>query len=146
MWWGWGEVRAWAWPAQRRLSHMVLYIGCSCPTGKVRDHNKLDRVLLVTRKNRQGSTYVLTQTPHHKQAKPFHVFYIVYGLPWWFSGKESAFAMQCRRSRFKPWVRKIPWRRKWQPIPVFLPGNPMDRGAWWATVHEVTKSQTRLSD
>ena len=25
-------------------------------------------------------------------------------------------------------------------------GIPMDRGAWWATVHEVTKSQTRLSD
>ena len=24
--------------------------------------------------------------------------------------------------------------------------NPMDRGAWWATVHEVAKSQTRLSD
>ena len=24
--------------------------------------------------------------------------------------------------------------------------NPMDRGAWWATVHEVTKSQTRLRD
>ena len=23
--------------------------------------------------------------------------------------------------RFDPWVRKIPWRRKWQPIPVFLP-------------------------
>ena len=37
------------------------------------------------------------------------------------------------------WARKIPWRRKWQPIPVFLPGNPMDRGAWQATVHGVTK-------
>ena len=24
---------------------------------------------------------------------------------------------------FDPWVRKIPWRRKWQPIPVFLPGK-----------------------
>ena len=23
---------------------------------------------------------------------------------------------------FDPWVRKIPWRRKWQPTPVFLPG------------------------
>ena len=27
------------------------------------------------------------------------------------------------RSRFDPWVRKIPWRRKWQPTPVFLPGE-----------------------
>ena len=30
-------------------------------------------------------------------------------------------------------------------MPVFLPGNPMDRGAWQATVHEDTKSWTRLS-
>ena len=28
-----------------------------------------------------------------------------------------------------PLVRKIPWRRKWQPAPVFLLENPMDRGA-----------------
>ena len=27
----------------------------------------------------------------------------------------------CRRHRFHPWVGKIPWRRKWQPTPVFLP-------------------------
>ena len=27
------------------------------------------------------------------------------------------------RCGFDPWVRKIPWRRKWQPIPVFLPGE-----------------------
>ena len=40
------------------------------------------------------------------------------GLPWWLSGKESAY--QCRRCGFDPWVRKTPWRRKWQPIPVFL--------------------------
>ena len=38
------------------------------------------------------------------------------------------------------WVGKIPWRKKWQPNPVFLPGNPTDRGAWRATVHGVTKS------
>ena len=34
---------------------------------------------------------------------------------------------QCRRHKrwgFDPWVGKIPWRRKWQPTPVFLPGKP----------------------
>ena len=31
--------------------------------------------------------------------------------------------MLCRRPRFDPWVRKIPWRRKWQPTPIFLPGE-----------------------
>ena len=43
------------------------------------------------------------------------------GLPWWLNGKEST--CQCRRQGFHPWVRKIPWRRKWQPTPVFLPGE-----------------------
>ena len=42
-------------------------------------------------------------------------------LPRWHSGEESA--CRCRRSRFDPWVRKIPWSRKWQPTPVFLPGK-----------------------
>jgi len=49
------------------------------------------------------------------------------------------------KRRFNPWVRKIPERRKWQPTPVFCLGKPMDRGAWWATVHEVPKTQTGLS-
>ena len=38
---------------------------------------------------------------------------------WWHSGKEAA--CQCRRCRFYPWVRKIPWRREWEPTSVFLP-------------------------
>ena len=36
------------------------------------------------------------------------------------------------------------WRRKWQPTPVCCLENPMDRGAWWATVHGILKSWTRL--
>ena len=37
-------------------------------------------------------------------------------------------------------------RRQWHPTPVLLPGKSMDGGAWWATVHVVARSQTRLSD
>ena len=40
------------------------------------------------------------------------------------SGKEPT--CQCRRHKrygFDPWVGKIPWRRKWQPTAVFLPGE-----------------------
>ena len=40
------------------------------------------------------------------------------------SDKEPS--CQCRRYKrpgFGPWVGKIPWRRKWQPTPVFLPGE-----------------------
>ena len=43
------------------------------------------------------------------------------GFPGDTSGKESA--CQCRRHGVDPWIRKIPWRRKWQPTTVFLPGE-----------------------
>ena len=40
------------------------------------------------------------------------------GLPQWLIGKEST--CQCMRRGFHPKVGKIPWNRKWQPIPLFL--------------------------
>ena len=43
-------------------------------------------------------------------------------LPGWLSGKEPI--CQCRICRFIPSVGKIPWRRNWQPTPVFLSGKP----------------------
>ena len=58
------------------------------------------------------------QIPHGTTKTSAAKQIIKYG---WLIGKESA----CQRKRcgFDPWVRKIPWRRKWQPIPVFLPGK-----------------------
>ena len=48
------------------------------------------------------------------------------GFAWWLRGKESAW--QRKGCVFDPWVRKIRWRRKWQPnTPVFLPGKPHGR-------------------
>ena len=43
------------------------------------------------------------------------------GLSGWLSCKKSA--CQCRRHRLSLWVGKMPWRRKWQSTPVFLPGK-----------------------
>ena len=40
--------------------------------------------------------------------------------------------------------RKISWSRKWNPLQYSCLENPRDRGARWATVHWVTKSQTQL--
>ena len=48
-------------------------------------------------------------------------FFFLTKLPLWLSGKASA--CQSRTCQFDPWVRKFPWHRKWQPIPVFLPGK-----------------------
>ena len=43
------------------------------------------------------------------------------GLPRGLSALEAT--CQCRRHGLDPWVGKIPWRRKWQPTSVFLPGK-----------------------
>ena len=48
------------------------------------------------------------------------------------------------RLRFDPWVRKIPWRRAWQPTPAFLPGEPHGLGKLEGHRHWVTKCQTRV--
>ena len=48
---------------------------------------------------------------------------------WWLNSKEPT--GQYRRRGSNPWVGKIPWRRNW--------GDPMDRGAWRATVHGVAR-------
>ena len=69
-------------------------------------------------------------------------FFIVQ-LSRWLSGKESSAMPEMHRGcRFDPWVRKIPWKRKQQPTPLFLPGQ---RSPWWAAVRGVAKSKTRLS-
>ena len=62
-------------------------------------------------------------------------------------GKEPA--CQCRRLKrhgFSPWVGKIPWRRAWQPTPVFLPGethgqrNLVGYGPWGRKESDMTKA------
>ena len=57
----------------------------------------------------------------------FFQYHLLHRLsfPWRHSCKEPA--SQCRRhrrGRFNSWVGKIPWRRKWEPAPVFLPVKP----------------------
>ena len=48
------------------------------------------------------------------------------------------------RDRFDPWVRKIPWRRAWQPTPVFLPGGPHVQRSLVGFSPWVTQSRTQL--
>ena len=53
------------------------------------------------------------------------------GASRWLSGKNQL-------PGFNPWVGKIPWRRKRQSTPVFLPGKSHGQ-RWWATVQGVAK-------
>ena len=42
-------------------------------------------------------------------------------FPWWL--RQQRICLQCRRPGFDPWAGKMPWRRRWLPTPVFLPGE-----------------------
>ena len=85
------------------------------------------------------SCHVCIRDEHRTWSKPIKT-------PFWPSGKESV--CQCRRRRrswFDPWVGKIPWRRKWQPTLVFLPGKSHGQRSLVVYSPWVTKSQTWLS-
>ena len=62
-----------------------------------------------------------------------------WGFPGGSVGKESICSagdlLQHRRPSFDPWVKKIPWRRKWQPTSVFLSGKSHGQRSWRATVY-----------
>ena len=45
-----------------------------------------------------------------------------------------------------PGLGRSPGEGNGNPVQDSCLGNPMDRGAWWATVHGVAESQTSLSD
>ena len=72
------------------------------------------------------------------------IILLIWGLPWWLRWLETC--LQCRKPGFKPYVRKIPWRRKWLPTPIFLLKNSTEREICWTAVQGVTKSWTWLSD
>ena len=72
------------------------------------------------------------------------LIFIKAGLPWWLSSKEST--CQCQRHGFHPWVRKIPWRRKWQSTPIFLSGEFHGLRNGELQYKGSQKTQTRLND
>ena len=77
-------------------------------------------------------------------SRKYSIFIPGMELPRWHSGQEST--CQCtrrKRYRFDPWVGKIPWRRTWQPAPVFLPEKvPWTEELGGLRSRGVTKSQT----
>ena len=63
------------------------------------------------------------------------------------SNKESTcHCRSCRRPGFDPWLGRSPGGGKSNPLTYYCQYVPTDRGAWQATVHEVSKSQTWLRD
>ena len=69
------------------------------------------------------------------------------GLPWWLSGEESACsAGDTGDESTIPGSERSPGGEHGSPLQYSCWENPMDREAWWATVHGVSKSQTQLSN
>ena len=67
------------------------------------------------------------------------------GFPGGVSGKEHACQRRrCKTCWFDPWVRRSPGGGHGNPLQYSCLENPMDRRDWRATVHRVSKSQTRL--
>ena len=69
----------------------------------------------------RAAGFAVSELRHSVYVQIHKLGVIITWLPWRLSGKESS--CHCRRHGFEPWVWKIPWRRKWQPTPVFLPGK-----------------------
>ena len=119
---------------------------------------------IFTLKNQNLSMMVLKQLKHLRS--PF----FWYNFDIWLHIKEKGIALHSSTLAWKiPWTEEpgrlqymgslrvghdwatslslftfMHWRRKWQPTPVFLPGESQGRGAWWAAIYGVTQSRTRL--
>ena len=81
------------------------------------------RLLFITKINTHvWGVHILTvlQMLMYKQVFRVQLMKITHpGNPWWLRWKRIC--LQCRRLGFNPWVGKIPWRKEWQPVWVFLP-------------------------
>ena len=113
-WWGAGQGQAVesGGPAPVHHSHVL-----SCSAWAAPEHPP---------SSLQASSGKIGTATHLRELSGFMEIKYVKGprLPRWLSGKESA--CQCRRRRslgFNPWVGRSLWKRKWQPTPVFLPGE-----------------------
>ena len=82
---------------------------------------------------------------HYQHYGVYYLF--LYGLPWWLSGKEPT--CQCRRHRGDPGLipgsGRSPGEGNGNPLQYSCLGNPMDKGSWWATVHELQRAGHNLA-
>ena len=82
------------------------------------DQNQTNIVLRIENPSRNSYT---GKENWNLEDKGIKEVYYYRKLPWWL--RRWSTHLQCRRPGFAPWAGKIPWRRKWQPTPLFLPGK-----------------------
>ena len=131
----WSKTLSWVTPQHLSEIHL-LFPFFNAPSSPSHQHLPWTTVLFQSpvRWQTHLSPYIST----YKAGMPK----MMKAQPWWgFPGdscKEPT--CQCRRlKRSNLWVGKIPWRRAWQPTPVFLPGESHGQRSLQAAVHRVTK-------
>ena len=94
-----------------------------------------------------GEISITSDMPLEKAMAP-HFSILAWKIPW----TEEPCGLQSMGSLRvgQDWATSLSlftfmhWRRKWQPTPVFLPGESQGLGAWWAAVYGVAQSRARL--
>ena len=119
-WWVWSQGERW----ECRFSKWCMYLCVLVIQAHLARH-KYHRVE-CQRGHTEGSEFSdlgkkMTTVKWINVAGLKYFIIMILGLPWGINGQESTY--QCRRHGFNPWVGKTPWRRKWQPTVVFLPGE-----------------------
>ena len=88
------------------------------------------------------NTVLVSEVRQHESATDIHM------SPGFPGGSDGKDCLQCRRPGADPQVRKILWRRTWQPTPVFLPGKPHEQrslagyGPWGCKESDTTERLT----
>ena len=91
-------------------------------SSRKKDHSTLKAKVTV---EKSDSRHLISMNCHNwLWSRKYLVFWKYCSTKNWFLRWHSEKSIyQCRRCKFDPWVGKIPWRRKWLPTPVFLPGE-----------------------
>ena len=133
---------------QRAFSSLLLLnVQQLCKVGRADDRTLIYRCLrlfVMDREARRAAIHGVAKSRTRLSDWTELNWRLLEGFPGGASVKESA--CQCRRHKryeFDPWVGEIPWRRAWQPTPVFLPGES-HRQRYLVGLHGVTKTWTGL--
>ena len=111
---GEGSLRC-MWIGMRVSPQLATYSAARCPGARfhLREVSRKLKLARLSNESR-NNTY-------------FSFLFGDLAYPSWTMGfpgsSDGSVCLQCGRPGFNPWVGKIPWRRKWQPTPVLLPGK-----------------------
>ena len=134
-----------AYPDFSSLTVCAQHGHSTCLTLQVSPDIQLSRVM-------DGIENILRKLwPRERKLKIYPSVSVFSGFPDGASGKEpTCQGRKYQRHRLHPWVGKIPWRRKWQPTSVFLPGESHGQRSlagysWWGCKESDTTEPLTLS-